>query len=149
MPLHWKFKQKPKAKKTDRQKLIVKLDDIFSEFIRLRDSDHQGICKCITCGDFKHWRSMDAGHFVTRENMGTRWEEENVNAQCPHCNRFKAGKQFEHGLAIDQKFKKPGTAALLVIKGNAPCHFEEFEIETMFKYYTNAVRELKDSKGMI
>ncbi|MBW3545546.1 MAG: recombination protein NinG, partial [Bacteroidetes bacterium] len=80
MSLAWKFKQKKPGKKTDRQKLIAKLDTIFSEFIRLRDSDHQGVCKCITCGDLKHWREMDAGHFVTRENMGTRWEEENVNA---------------------------------------------------------------------
>lgn len=147
--LHWKFKTKSKVKKNDRQKLIAKLDSIFSEFIRLRDCDNNGLCKCITCGTYKHWRECDAGHFVTRENMGTRWEEENVNAQCPHCNRFKSGKQFEHGLAIDKKFKKPGTAALMVAKGNAVCNWEDFEIETMYKYYKNAVRELKDEKGMI
>lgn len=149
MPLHWKFKQKPKAKKNDRQKLVDKLDTIFSEFIRLRDCDDQGICKCITCGDFKHWREVDAGHFITRENMATRWEEENVNAQCQHCNRFKSGKQYEHGLAIDKKFKTPGTASLLLIKSKTPCHFEDFELETMYKYYKNAVKELREQKGMI
>ena len=92
---------------------------------------------------------MDAGHFVTRENMGTRWEEENVNAQCPHCNRFKSGKQYEHGLAIDQKYKKAGTASLLVIKGKSVCNWTDHEVDTMYKYYKNAVRELKEAKGMI
>src|SRR6187401_1190895 len=101
--LHWKFKQKKKSNKTDRQKLIVKLDTVFSEFIRLRDSDMQGICKCITSGEFFHWRDCDAGHFITRENMATRWDEQNVNAQGIGDNRFKSGKQFEHGLAIDKK----------------------------------------------
>lgn len=149
MSLNFKFYKKKPGPKTDRQKLIRKLDDVFSDFIRIRDSDDQGICKCITCGDLKHWTQMDCGHFVTRDNYGCRWEEENCNAQCPHCNRFKSGLQYEHGLAIDKKYKKPGTANLLVIKGKSPCNFEDFEIETMVKYYRNAVKELKQEKGMI
>ena len=92
---------------------------------------------------------MDAGHFVTRDNMGTRWEEENVNAQCPHCNRFKGGKQFEHGLAIDKKYKQPGLANKLVIKGRSVCNWTENEMETMHKYYKAEVKRLKEEKGMI
>lgn len=144
--LHWKFKKK-KEKKTDRQKLIWKLDDIFSEFVRLRDSDQNGICKCITCGAFKHWREMDAGHFVTRENMGCRWEEENVHAQCPSCNRFKSGKQYEHGLAVDQRHGA-GTASKLVVKGKGVCNWMDSELETMFRYYKEAVREEKEKRDM-
>lgn len=148
MALPFKFYKKKPAK-TERQKLINKLDASFSEFVRLRDSDHQGVCRCITCNDFKHWTQMDAGHFVTRDNMATRWEEENVNAQCPHCNRFKGGKQFEHGLAIDKKYKKPGLANELVIKSKSVCNWTDQEIETMHKYYKAACRELRESKGMI
>jgi 5-methylcytosine-specific restriction endonuclease McrA len=148
MNLPYKFRQKKPAKKTDRQKLFRKLDDIFSEFIRLRDSDHQGICKCITCGSFDHWRSVDAGHFVTRENMATRWEEENVNAQCQKCNRFKSGKQYEHGLAIDKKHGA-GTASKLVIKSKSACNWHDFEIEAMASHYRVLVKELKEQKGMI
>lgn len=149
MALPFKFYQKKKGPKTDRQKLINKLDSIFSEFIRLRDSDHQGICKCITCGDFKHWTQMDAGHFVTRDNHATRWEEENVNAQCQHCNRFKGGKQYEHGLAIDKKHKQPGLANKLVIKSKSVCNWTDQELETMYKYYKAEVKSLRESKGMI
>lgn len=145
--LHWKFKQK-KTKKSDRQKLIVKLDTIFSLFIRLRDSDQNGVCKCITCGDFKHYTEMDGGHFITRENMATRWDEENDHAQCQKCNRFQSGKQFEHGLAIDKKHG-PGTASKLLVKSKSPCNFEDFELEAMIKYYKDAVKELKAERGML
>jgi 5-methylcytosine-specific restriction endonuclease McrA len=148
MALPFKFYQKKPAK-TDRQKLINKLDTSFSEFVRLRDSDHQGVCRCITCNDFKHWSQMDAGHFVTRDNHATRWEEENVNAQCQHCNRFKGGKQFEHGLAIDKKYKRPGLASELVIKSKSVCHWTDQEIETMHKYYKVKCKELRQQKGML
>jgi hypothetical protein len=146
--LHWKFRQKPKGNKTDRQKLIVNLDTIFSEFIRLRDSDKNGICKCITSGEYFHWRDCDAGHFITRENMATRWDEENVNAQGRGDNRFKSGKQFEHGLAIDKKHG-PGTASKLLVKSKSACNWEDFEIEAMYKFYKQAVKELKLEKGMV
>lgn len=145
--LHWKFKQK-KVKQPDRQKLINKLDTVFSEFIRLRDCDNNGICKCITSGQYFHWRDCDAGHFITRDNMATRWEEENVNAQGRGDNRFKSGKQFEHGLAIDRKFG-PGTSSKLLIKSKSPCNWEDFEIEQMYTFYKNAVKERKAELGML
>lgn len=148
MSLPFKFYKKKPAK-TDRQKLINKLDESFSLFIRLRDSDHQGVCKCITCGDFKHYTQMDAGHFVTRDNMATRWEEQNVNAQCPHCNRFKAGKQFEHGLAIDKKYKQPGLASSLMVKSKSVCNWTDQELDTMHKYYKAEIKSQKEAKGMI
>lgn len=147
MSLHWKFTQK-KPKKTDRQKLIRKLDDVFSQFIRLRDSDNNGVCKCITCGQFDHWQSCDAGHFITRDNMATRWDEENVHAQCQKCNRFLSGKQFEHGLAVDKRHG-PGTASKLLVKSKGVCNWQDFEIEKMASYYREQVKELKQQKGMI
>jgi hypothetical protein len=148
MALHWKFKQKPKAKKTDRQKLIRKLDEVFSQFIRLRDSDKNGIVKCITSGEFFHWTDCDAGHFITRDNMATRWDEQNVNGQGRGDNRFKSGKQYQHGQAIDKKHG-PGTADKLLVKGSGVCNWQDFELEAMYTYYKNAVKELKEQKGMI
>jgi hypothetical protein len=144
LPFHIRnYKKKPK--KDERQKLIAKLDAVFSEFIRLRDADKNGICKCITCGKFDHYTKMDAGHFVQRDCMGTRWAEENVNSQCPHCNRFRSGEQFAHGQAIDRKYK-PGTASLLVVKGKSQCHWELFELQKMFEYYRDQVKILKEEK---
>jgi hypothetical protein len=145
--LPFKFRQK-KVKKTDRQKLVNKLDTIFSEWIRLRDSDKNGICKCITSGEYFHWQDCDAGHFITRDNMATRWNEQNVNAQGRGDNRFKSGKQYEHGLAIDKKFG-PGTASKLLILSRGVCNWQDFELTAMISYYKNAARELRAEKGMV
>ena len=145
--LHFKFTQK-KPKKTDRQRLIAKLDTVFSEFIRLRDSDQNGICKCITSGEYFHWQECDAGHFITRDNFATRWNEQNVNAQGRGDNRFKSGRQYEHGLAIDRKFG-PGTATKLLVLSRGVCNWQPFELEAMYTYYKRAVKELKEQKGMV
>lgn len=145
--LGYKFRTR-KIKKTDRQKLITKLDGVFSTYVRLRDSDDKGICKCITSGEYFHWTDCDAGHFITRDNMATRWEEENVHAQGRKDNRFLSGRQFEHGLAIDKRHGA-GTASKLLVKSKGVCNWQDFELEAMYTYYKNAVKELKLSKGMV
>lgn len=136
---------KKKSKKTDRQKLIAKLDTVFSEFIRLRDADKNGVCKCITSGEFVHWTKCDAGHFITRDNMATRWDEQNVNAQGRQDNRFLSGRQFEHGLAIDKKHG-PGTASKLLVKSKGTCNWQDFELQKMYEYYRDQVKILKEEK---
>ena len=94
-----------------------RLDRIFSEYIRLRDSDGAGICRCITCGRSFLWNAGDAGHFVSRDKLAIRFDERNVNAQCSFCNRYRSGEQYAHGLAIDRKHGK-GTADLLMQLGS-------------------------------
>ncbi len=37
------------------------LDRIFSEYIRRRDSDENGIGRCISCGKMVHWKEADCG----------------------------------------------------------------------------------------
>lgn len=61
------------------------LDRAFSKFIRLRDSDDNGLCRCISCGKLHMWDDIDCGHFVNRRHMGTRFDEKNCNAQCRSC----------------------------------------------------------------
>lgn len=143
-----KFFSKKKGPKSDNRKLVEKLDTIFSLYIRLRDSDSNGICRCITSGEFGHYTDMDAGHFITRDNMATRWEEKNVNAQGRKDNRFLSGKQFEHGQAIDRKYGV-GTAEFLLHKSKFECKFQDFELEAMINYYKNEVKELKAERGML
>lgn len=103
----------PKSKKQRSYKNLVKaLDKLFSEFIRRRDADKNGICRCITCSRSGHWKEMDAGHFIQRDRLATRWDERNVHAQCTYDNRYRSGEQFEHGQAIDRIHGK-GTAEQL------------------------------------
>ena len=90
-------------RKISRKGLINKLDKIFSEYIRKRDADKKGFCKCITCEREFKWNELDAGHFISRKEMSVRWDERNVAAQCQYCNRFRYGRQYQFSLALDKQ----------------------------------------------
>jgi len=92
----------------------------FSMFIRLRDSDAYGRAQCVTCQRSDHWRTMDAGHFITRAKEATLFDERNVSCQCKGCNRFQGGRFFEHEQAIERKFGA-GTAQTLKDKAGQVC----------------------------
>lgn len=78
-----------------RKQLILELDKVFSQYIRLRDSK-KGIIKCITCGQYDKWQDADNCHFISRGKIGTRYNEINCNAGCQHCNRFLGGNLVKY-----------------------------------------------------
>ncbi|GAC1499056.1 MAG: hypothetical protein NVS1B10_01370 [Candidatus Saccharimonadales bacterium] len=104
--------------------LVKKLDTIFSAYVRLRDAteyiqDEEGLSKragyCITCKKLipaEGKGTGHAGHFIERGCKLTRFEETNVHLQCNYCNTYKAGRQYEYGLAIDKKYGKGAAKAL-------------------------------------
>lgn len=73
------------AAKRGKPDLVRKLDGIFSKYIRLRDAMPNGYCRCISCGQIKPFSDFDAGHFYSRKHMGTRFDEDNVWAECKYC----------------------------------------------------------------
>ena len=85
-----------KKKTITRGKLVSKLDSIFSRFIRQRNSQDD-IAECFTCGKKDHWKKMQCGHFRSRSNYSTRWNELNCQVQCVGCNMFKQGEQYVFG----------------------------------------------------
>lgn len=144
---YFKFPKRA-SKTTERQKLVHKLDDAFSEYIRLRDADSDGIVTCITCEDKHHWAEVDCGHFVPRINMATRWELKNCNGQCRLCNSTTDGKYHEHADAIDRKYG-PGTADKLVKQGREERHFAEHELQGMIDELRKEIKAVKREKGFI
>ena len=99
-------------KKPSRKSLVKKLDKIFSIYIRLRDSDNNGYCKCISCKIKYHYKEVDAGHFIGRRHLITRFEPKNVYAQCRYCNRYLSGNQYLYSVALE-KLEKNLPAKLL------------------------------------
>jgi len=95
--------------------LVADLDKVFSIFIRLRDIDADGFSYCVTCGKPMTLKTSQCGHFISRRHFATRWEEKNCAAQCVGCNIYTQGKQYEFGLAIDERFGV-GTAQKLLIQ---------------------------------
>ena len=122
--------------------LIQKLDKIFSEYIRLRDSDEYGMIRCISCGKRVKWKEADAGHFVSRRHLSLRFDEYNVNAQCKKCNQFESGniEGYKRGLIL-----KHGRWIIdyLENKKNEIQEYSDFAIELKIGHFRKKVREMK------
>ncbi len=106
----------PKKRKAPSITLLKrKADRLFSLSIRYRDGekrDGEWWCQCVTCDSWNPMKNTHAGHFQKRGRLATRWNEENVNAQCPGCNTYRDGEQYKYSLAIDAKYGS-GTAKKL------------------------------------
>ena len=123
-----------------------KADTYFAKYIRFRDQDKG----CCTCG--KHIGSYysdgdlvvegDCGHFITRENETTRYDEKNCALQCHHCNRFKGGKQYEFSIYIDKRWGK-GTAEKLLIQSKMRASARtQYDYEMIALKYREKLKEV-------
>lgn len=138
------FKERP-SKTTDRQKLVLKVDIAFSEFIKLRDADNQGMITCITCGDRQHYSHAQCGHYMKRGNASTRYDLKNSAGQCSTCNCALDGMQEEHGKAIDRLYGE-GTADRLEKQSRQVVHFSEPELQGMLEELRKEIKALKIEK---
>lgn len=135
-----------KTKTGERKRAIKKLDDIFSQFIRLRDSDQNGICKCISSGKPFHWKDVDCGHYINRSNSALRWNENNCHAQSRHDNRFFEGAMAEYRKNL---IKKIGiqNVELLESQARAKKKWHVFEINQLSEHYKGEVKKLMSLKS--
>ena len=92
-------------KKPTVSKLKKKADQVFSLWIRNRDSK-QGYCKCISCGVVKPIAEMQNGHYYSRSINYLRYDPRNCAAQCVGCNIFKEGNKPAYALALIRKYGK-------------------------------------------
>ena len=128
-------------------KLKKELDKWFSLFIRLRFATKEGACQCFTCRKVAHYKKMQCGHFQSRRHHATRWNETNCQVQCVKCNMFEQGEQFKFGLKIDDKFGE-GTAKDLEYLAKQITKISRSDYEENISYYKDAVKKLKDEKGI-
>lgn len=120
------------------KKLKSDVWDLFSEYVRRSEADKDGICQCVTCGRYDHWKKMQAGHYI----HGTMFLiPELVHPQCPQCNGFKAGNQAQYK---EFMLKTYGQKKLdeLEFLANRPHVFTVFELQQYKKLYTQKLGEL-------
>lgn len=125
----------------------AKLWKIFSQYIRLRDSNENGYCTCFTCGAIRYWKNMDCGHGQGRQHMATKYAEQNNHAQCKLCNGPGEGKKDKYKIAMDKKYG-PGTWDMMELKSRMKTKLGAFEFKTMEFYYKQEVEKLKASKNL-
>lgn len=113
---------------------MEKLDKIFSEYIRIRDSDEYGFIRCISCGRRVHWKEADAGHYIPRSHKSTRWNEKNVNTQCRQCNRYENGNLEAYRIGLIKKYGFGTLEELKCLKLEI-AHISNTWIKDKIKYY--------------
>lgn len=127
--------------------LKAKLDKVFSEFIRLRDSDENGYCKCISSGKIAFWTEMDCGHFINRKFMSLRFSEINCNAQSRYDNRYCEGNFEGYRMGLIKKHGEGIIEKLYAMK-NEVNKISHSEYTIAIRHYTNEVQRLKKEKGL-
>ena len=120
-----KTKKKPDLK--------AKLDKVFSEYIRKRDT-RNGVFKCISCGRILPYEQADCGHYINRKHMATRFDEMNCNAQCRSCNRFDEGNIQGYRRGLVALYGEQQVNLLEAKKHNCR-KYSDFEYEVLIKHY--------------
>ena len=126
------------AMATNRSKLVKKLDKVFSIYIRRRPCDENGYANCFTCGKRHHWKEVDAGHFMSRAKMATRWNEDNVQFQCKRCNGFRSGEQYKFAQELGKDLSDD-----LVFRSNQPARFSMEELRDKIEYFKQKIENLE------
>lgn len=89
-------KKKPKRRKLTDGQLKKRVWKEFSIFIRTRRADINGVTKCVTCEVRKHWKEMQAGHFLRGRLNANLFDERGTNEQCYACNVGRDGNVVEY-----------------------------------------------------
>ncbi len=119
---------------------LTNLDRIFSEYIRKRDTPN-GAGQCCTCGKLLQYKGSHCGHFMSRVHQSTRYDEQNCAIQCPFCNTYRQGEQYQFGIYIDRRWGK-GTAESLLHKSRMLCKRNRNDILYLTKEFRTKIKEL-------
>lgn len=128
-------------KKPKRSTLVKKADAIFSQYIRQRNADHNGMTECFTCGKVDHWKKLQCGHFMSRKHYATRWNEKNCQVQCAGCNVFRYGEQYTFGRNLDAYIKN-GLAEELNLLSNKTVKYDNNDLLDLINFYKEKVAQL-------
>jgi hypothetical protein len=122
------------------------LDRIFSEYIRQRDADGNGLVRCYCCGKILFWKNAQNMHFIPRQHLSLRFNEINCHAGCVKCNYYNNGNIEEYALHLKKDYGNDIIDKLVATK-HQHIKISDFEYKIMIKKYRELVKELKLTKG--
>jgi hypothetical protein len=129
--------------------LINKCQIVFNEYIRLRDLAGCSHFKCISCGEIKDEKYMHAGHFYSSGHYsGLRFDEDNCNGQCNHCNTFLHGNLIDYGFNLLIKIGPERFEKLKLKAGvykRTGYKFTRYELIEKIDYFKKKIKELENN----
>ncbi len=133
-------------KYTPLPKLFKRLDTIYSIYIRLKHMKPGGYIRCYTCNGFFTFRQIDCGHYIGREEKGTRYLEPNTKPQCKECNEYHEGRKDRFARHLIEDYG-PGILDQLNDIANQHKQYLGVELEELIIHYKAQVKILKKEKG--
>ncbi|WP_293713514.1 recombination protein NinG [uncultured Parabacteroides sp.] len=127
--------------------LQQRLDQIFSEYIRLRDANDNGFCRCITCGSMWRWQAIQNGHYIDRRHIGARYDDRNCNPQCSSCNIGLRGNLDKYKRAIIEKHGVKVLEELEATKRSSE-KWTTADYQEKITYYKAEVKRIRKEKGL-
>lgn len=122
------------------------LDAVFSQYIRLRDSDENGYVTCYCCGAVEYWTDAQCMHFIPRIHKNTRFSEDNCHGGCSNCNESKRGNLRAYGEHLERD--RSGSVELLEEQARAPYKYDVPELKGLIAYYAKEINRMKKLKPM-
>lgn len=123
--------------------------NVFSEYIRLRDclatTGAPFESKCVTCENFipNSKGRLHAGHWISRVNNATLFDERNCFAQCAHCNLFNEGSKPEFSKFILDKFGQKVYDDMITLSKTTK-RFTIEELQELIQVYKQKIKELEN-----
>jgi len=127
---------------------VLKLDHIFSKYIRLLWADKGGMVKCYTCPGVLRWEDAQCGHFMSRRFMATRFMLNNCRVQCPGCN-LNCSDGGEKQAVFEANLRKElGDEVVdgVILAARSVKKWAPWEIKEMEYYYKERVERLMRMK---
>lgn len=123
-----------KVKKDSVSAWKKKCDAIVSTYVRSTNADKHGNATCYTCGKVAPWKTLQCGHFVSRNNSATRYDLDNLRVQCAGCNVWGRGR---YDVYADKLMDELGTRKFkaLLKKGRSIHQLSVKELQEIAKRY--------------
>lgn len=112
-----------------------------SEYIRRKYADSNGMVRCVTCGVVKHWKDMQAGHFIDGRTNAILFDERGIHPQCYACNIMKHGNKVEYFKFMELNYGRT-LIDELCIQSKKTVKFTTWELEDMIKKYDEKIKLL-------
>ena len=138
-------KRKRKVRVQTYAKLKKRLDAVFSLWTRVRFGlafcHRIGEVRCVSCDVRKPVAEMQAGHFVSRSYLATRWHPENVAPQCVQCNIFKKGNLAAFAAWGVDRYGMDWPARMVSLS-RVPTKFSRSDLEILIAEYEEKLKVL-------
>ncbi len=129
-------------------RLVDEIAKKLQKIVRLKAADENGMVKCWTSGESKHWKEMQGGHFISRKHQRTKIMEENIHPQTPSQNLYgmKDSLTVLHYRQVMCEFYGKNYVQWLEAEARKPLDTPRPELED---YYHELVKQAKDLEAKI